>query len=322
MTIQTYGTAGNQPGSQTLTFHDRKLLETADAVLVHTKFSTEYSIPNNFGDTIDWTRWNNLGTQTTVLIEGVTPVSSNLSVSLVSATVAEYGNWVLISNKLLKRSRDNVKYQAAERLGVQAGESVDAIDRDVKVAGSSVFYANGGASRATLDVSNIMTPEDIARAVTLLKTNMARPLKNGKYGCIFHPHTTFTLRQQSEWRDVYKQSPRTDIFEGHEVRECEGAYIVETTMAKIWSGGGALGTTGARNDGANYDVYGTLLFGGAACGTVDLAKTLRKMIWKELGSAGTGDPINQRASAAWYAEFVSKILNDSFMTRIEHTNLI
>jgi len=41
-----------------------------------------------------------------------------------------------------------------------------------------------------------------------------------------------------------------------------------------------------------------------------------KNIIKPLGSAGTADPLNQRATSGWKATFVAKILNNAFMTRI------
>jgi len=42
------------------------------------------------------------------------------------------------------------------------------------------------------------------------------------------------------------------------------------------------------------------------------------MISKPLGSGGTADPLNQRATDAWKAWFVTKILQDLAMVRVEH----
>jgi N4-gp56 family major capsid protein len=43
-----------------------------------------------------------------------------------------------------------------------------------------------------------------------------------------------------------------------------------------------------------------------------------KNIVKPLGSAGTADPLEQRATSGWKATFVAKILNDAFLVRVEH----
>jgi N4-gp56 family major capsid protein len=43
------------------------------------------------------------------------------------------------------------------------------------------------------------------------------------------------------------------------------------------------------------------------------------MIVKQLGSAGTADPLNQRATQGWKATHVAEILSDLFMVRVEHT---
>ena len=42
-----------------------------------------------------------------------------------------------------------------------------------------------------------------------------------------------------------------------------------------------------------------------------------KMFVKELGSSGSSDPLDQRGSIGWKANVVAKILNQSWMVRIE-----
>lgn len=43
-------------------------------------------------------------------------------------------------------------------------------------------------------------------------------------------------------------------------------------------------------------------------------------IVKQLGSGGTADPLNQRASAGWKAIKTAEILSDEFMVRIESSS--
>jgi N4-gp56 family major capsid protein len=43
-------------------------------------------------------------------------------------------------------------------------------------------------------------------------------------------------------------------------------------------------------------------------------------IIKPLGSAGSADPLDQRATSGWKAITTTKILNDSWIVRIEHAN--
>lgn len=65
------------------------------------------------------------------------------------------------------------------------------------------------------------------------------------------------------------------------------------------------------------DVYSTLIIGADAYGTVPLEGAGLEVIVKPLGSAGTGDPLNQRSTVGWKATKTAKILVDEYMVRIE-----
>ena len=65
------------------------------------------------------------------------------------------------------------------------------------------------------------------------------------------------------------------------------------------------------------DVYATLVFGENAYGTTELADGGLALIVKQLGSAGTADPLNQRATVGWKANKVTVRLVEAFMVRIE-----
>ena len=65
------------------------------------------------------------------------------------------------------------------------------------------------------------------------------------------------------------------------------------------------------------DVYATLIFGENAYGTTELANGGLEHIVKQLGSAGSSDPLNQRATVGWKATKVTVRLVEAFMIRIE-----
>ena len=67
------------------------------------------------------------------------------------------------------------------------------------------------------------------------------------------------------------------------------------------------------------DVYATLIFGENAYGTTSLEDGGLEHIVKQLGSAGSSDPLNQRATVGWKATKVTVRLVEAFMIRIETT---
>ena len=65
------------------------------------------------------------------------------------------------------------------------------------------------------------------------------------------------------------------------------------------------------------DVYATMVFGENAYGTTEITGGGLELIVKQLGSAGTADPLNQRATVGWKATKVTVRLVEAFMVRIE-----
>ena len=70
-------------------------------------------------------------------------------------------------------------------------------------------------------------------------------------------------------------------------------------------------------DGA--DVYSSLVLGDDAYGVTEITGGGLQHIVKQLGSAGSGDPLNQRATVGWKATKTAEILVQQYMVRIEAT---
>ena len=67
------------------------------------------------------------------------------------------------------------------------------------------------------------------------------------------------------------------------------------------------------------DVYSTLVIGDDAYGVTKVANGGLQHIVKPLGSGGSSDPLDQRATVGWKATKTAKILVDQYLVRIEST---
>lgn len=65
------------------------------------------------------------------------------------------------------------------------------------------------------------------------------------------------------------------------------------------------------------EVYSTLFIGADAYGVTEIEGGGLKLIIKQLGSAGSGDPLDQRATVGWKAAKTAAILSQPFMVRVE-----
>ena len=316
-TLNVQTTLKNTVGSNDLSpemkvFYDKTLLKFARANLVHDQFAQKRNIPKNGGKTIEFRRYSQLPKALTPLTEGVTPDGQNLNVTAITATVAQYGGYITLSDVLMLTAIDNNLVEAIELLGDQAGRTLDTITREVLVQGTNVLYAGGRSARTAITASDKLTVGDIKKAVRELKVGLAKKI-DGSWVAIVHPDCVYDLENDDEWINASQYAGSTQIFEG-EIGKLYGVRFVESTEAKIWAKAGAPITSGGTD---KISVYATLVMGSNAYGTTAVEGGGLETIVKQLGSGGTADPLNQRATAGWKAMKTAKILYDDYIVRIE-----
>ena len=279
-------------------FYSDYLIDNATPKLVHDQFGQKHPIPKNGGKTIEFRKYSPLPKLLTPLTEGVTPDGQSLTVTTVEATIDQYGGYVTISDMLQLTAIDNNMVQATKLLGNQAGASLDTITREVLNGGTNVVYAGGVSSRSALTADSKLTVDDIKKAVRALKNQNAEKIGDS-YVAIIHPDVTYDLTNDPAWQAVKDYDPK-DWYEG-EIGKIAGVRFVETTEAKIFEGG----------------VYSTLILGDNAYGVTEIEGGGLQHIVKQLGSAGTADALDQRATVGWKATKVAERLVEQFMVRIE-----
>ena len=289
------------------TFYDMTLIDEATSNLVHDQFGQKRPIPKNGGKTIEFRKFAPLAKATTPLTEGVTPDGKSLSVSTITATVNQYGDYITQSDVLELTSLDNTILEATKLLGRQAGVTLDTVVRDVLQSGTNVTYCPKVADgvevatykRGDLDLTSQLTVKVIQQVVAKLRGQNA-PTINGKYVAIIHPYVAYDLMRDPEWIDAHKYAKPDNLYEG-EIGEIAGVRFVQTTEAKVYEGG----------------VFGTLIFGDGAYGVTEITGGGLETIVKQKGSAGTADPLDQRSSVGWKAIKTAELLIPNYLVRVE-----
>ena len=300
-TINTYGSLTNEQK----TFYERTLLKRLLPNLLFMKYGQKRNIPKNEGDKINFRRFNSLAAATTALTEGTTPTGATLDITKVEAQVQQYGNFVKITDKLDMVGIDPVLTETSQLLGENAAETMDLIVRDEVSAGTTVLYAGTAGTRDGITASDVMTSTLIRKAVRTLRKNNAKPV-DGKYFIgIVDPEVAYDLMNDSLWQDVSKYNGGEAIKSG-EIGRLGGVRFFETTQVKV------------DNNTSSVPIHLCMIIGKDAYGVVDVEGSAKpEMIVKQLGSAGTDDPLNQRASAGWKSMFCAKRLQELAMARIE-----
>ena len=142
--VTPYG-AGEGLSAEMQTYYSDYLIDNAEPYLAHDLFAQKHRIPRG-AKTISFRKYDPLPKRMTPITEGVTPDGQNLRVSVVEATVAQYGGYVELTDLLLLSAVDNNLCMATKLLGAQAGRTLDTISREVLAGGTNVQYGENAVS--------------------------------------------------------------------------------------------------------------------------------------------------------------------------------
>lgn len=330
--------------------YDRNLLTRALPLLLHEKFGQQRSLKRRSGKSMVFRRYESLAAVSSALTEGDKGTAADMSKSEVVATIAQYGNWVQVTDLMDVAGLDDVIMEATDLLGENMGESLDLIYRNVITAGTSVRYVSGdgggtgavGTTEGTGShtVDGVLNKYALDEGINTLERNNAKkftsqiggaPKDNtypvaASYWGLIHPDMVRDLYDSkysglalgTEFTPVEQYANQTQVMEG-EVGKYRCVRFVATTASRIWTNsayGNTRGSTGYRGASTYNDVYSCLLLGRDAYGIVPLDGLNSRSIVHRAGSGGPSDPMNQLNTVAWKAATTAVILNDAFMHRI------
>jgi N4-gp56 family major capsid protein len=322
----TYGNANAYTGSTTTTtemspgmktFYNTDMLENMRPRLVFGQFGKKQTLPARHGMTMEWRKWKTFG-MIGKLVEGVIPTGKTFGQTAVTASIAQYGDYVTISDLLDLHHVDPVIQGAEVELSAAAAKTIDTLQRDGILAGATnIAFADAintatGAYVSTPDavyaLSNasgsfsLLTPDMVAQAKTIMENNNV-PKINGKwYVAVIHPYAAYDLMRNPEWTDYHKYEATEEIFAG-ELGELYGIRFVQSTNAPIMvgdplysatqryltcasSGYSTLGSAGTISAGNGYGVGTKFRFTVTetlSSGTADYEKLIGQYILFEDG---------------------------------------
>lgn len=298
-------------------FFNRTLLWGAYPALVYERFAQVSDIPDGEGDTAMWRKYNALANATTPLDDGIDPPGKQLSKTDMTAKMQQYGDFVVITEKVNIINKEKVFTVAAKKLSRQAGRTKDQLSRDYLAACASSSNASGGSNG---DTPTEVTSGDVDSVVEVLLGNDAQfiteviagaakegtaPVDASFFG-IFDTDVLRDFKNCSGWQ---KKSEYPDPKQA--VKDEVGALdYVRFLMTSA-------GYYADNASSLSADIFYTMIFGEDAYGTVKLGgRNIQNVVH---GFNEAGSVLNLRATSGWKFWHVLRILNDNNMHILKHT---
>ena len=298
----------NAMNGELKTFYDTELLENARVELFYAQFAKKQPLPAGRGKTVEWRKWNTFD-KASQLQEGVIPTGQKFGMSTKTGAINQYGTYATVSDTLELRAYDDVILGATEEMGASAAETQETLIRDALLVNTNVLYCDNIELNGTIvntptspaemaadfgglgdDGASMLTPDMVAKAVTLMKKNRV-PTINGKYYAVIHPSVAYDLRKSKEWVEAHKYSATSEIFNG-EIGELHGCRFIENVFAPILDGDYA-----NKSGGVTYATY---FFGKDPFGIIDPEGGALEMIVKD--KSQVGGPLNQFSTIGYKFE--------------------
>lgn len=325
---------------RTAGYFSKELLKRAQPLLIVSRLGQAKPLPKNAGKVMKFRGYLHLPNQPKPLTEGVTPAASKPTFRDLEVSIAQYGDYVELTDVLADTHEDPLIPEFSDILGEQSGIMLERVTIGVLQAGTNVHFSGETGGVIATSRAGVNQPLTLAlqrRVMRGLKRQLAMPLTSvvnaspnfgtspiaPSYLAVCHTDCEADIREMPGFVPVEKYGSYKPL--DGEIGSVEGVRYCCTTVLDPWLDAGAAPAAGKAvesNEGACADVYPVLYFGKNAFGNIPLARSkngaspITPMVLNP-GQPRGGDPLGQRGTIGWKAYHAAIILYDFYMARAE-----
>jgi len=286
------------------------MIDRAEPFEIHNLFSKKSKMPKGTGDQFKVGGFLPLAPALASLVEGTKPAGQKMTNIRKTVRVKQYGDFIEITDLCDYTLEDPVMNESTVLLGEQMGRTTDILTRDVLAATASSYTCEFGALVATE-----ISAKDIRAVVKQIMENDGRPfnaMQDGanKFGTAPLPETFWALSSVSMMDDLEGLAP---YWRGKETYpQKAGLHPAEMGITGMmrWM----LSSLGYYDADTGY--YSAFVIAKNSYTTVDLNGNVSSH-FKDFGSAGSNDPLDQIATHGWkIMGYGSLILQDNWMSKM------
>jgi N4-gp56 family major capsid protein len=314
-------TDANMTAQELRTFYAALLIETAKPRILHGKFGKTVNVPLHYGPTINFRKFSDIATTVTALTEGTAGAEVTFTVTSITTSLPEFGQWAYGSQRLFDMAIDDIEGEVTQKLGEAAGKSLDLITLAILRTGTGVVY--GGTAAGDSWVASNLSVAMLRKAAFILKRNGADPFVFGgkrRYVGLTTAEALYDLVQDSTLTTAMQygygnnlSDNEANLLDGMIAPELDvmGVRLFDTTQA-VSAYASSLGWSLTRH------IYATMVIGKDAYGVVSQDGNSMKRYFIPAATPDKSDILQQRWYMGWKAVHNAVIMNNSNMVRIEH----
>jgi len=303
----------------------KEFIEIAAPEALYDMFGNSRAIPKNNSNSISYNKVAKLATlEGTALTEGVTPTEQQLTLTRISKTVDQYGGFITVTDRLQDESVAGLMSELNTRNAEQAAETMNLVKRDDLLGGTNVRYANAAANQNAITASGVFAADFdfMYQAFLNEKVKAIRPMTNGSpninttptretYPSIVKPSATTLLEALDDsngntYINTERYASQRPTWMNEHGTFKQFSFITDTESAIV-----------SNAAATPQDINQSLVLGKGAYDVITIADGNVQIIMKPLGSAGTADPLDQRATLGWKSKCAIIIKQQTYMFRYE-----
>lgn len=284
-------------------FYERTLLQPSREEHVLDKFTEKYPLPKNHGKTWSVRKPCRIVAPDSVLTEGVIPAPNDFAMEEYVASIQNYGDYIKFSDESQLYSVDSMKAVLTDEMGYSFKDFLEGKRYQLFTSSKNRWYAGlttvpttqtEAGYKAAITKKGIVL-DDLRKIAAFFQRNRVRGGKGSSFVFLVSPEIlaeTRTLTKTAEGGEYtfieLMQQQQADII----YTNAEGKILNFTFVS----------TNAITPDDDGY--YKCLVLGkvNGKWGTIEISlegSNTPQMMYKDFGSAGTLDPLDQVATIGW-----------------------
>lgn len=265
-------------------YYSKQWLDVLHPRLVLYQFGEKTKLPKGQGKQVKWLRYSRIDGNSNALAEGVTPNATAITTQNVTATAAQYGEFVRVSDFFEMTAIDPVVENVTELLGEAASETIEDLIVSELDASGTIQRVNDAGSNGAITSADVLVMKELIEAMLTLKVAKVPAHKLGKYLAVLSPSCEYDMmveKNQGGWLDLGQFSLRDE-------KKLKTGELGEAYGLKFFSSDKMTSTA----DGAgSISVHQNYVMGQRPFGCVELDAKNIQMIIKDKSSGGVSNPL-------------------------------